>query len=435
MSDSPSRTFVGFGFGAIQAGLFLFEAARSGKFDRIVVAEVVRDVVDSIRGSNGRFWVNVTHSDRIEAVELGPIEMLDPADEADRETLIAAVAEASEVGTAVPSIDFYASDAPESIHRILARGLERRTAPQPLVVYAAENHNEAAEALERAIAVELGLDGSDRPNGVACLNTVIGKMSGIITDPAEVTARGLRTINETSPRAFLVEAFNRILVTSPETVIGRPVDRGLDVFVEKGDLLPFEEAKLYGHNATHALAAYLAKRAGITSMDGLREIPGAVDYVAAAFLDESGAALVAKHAGIDELFTQEGFRAYVEDLIERMFNPHLGDLVERVARDPRRKLGWDDRLIGTLRLCQSQDVEAPRLARGAAVATLQLAAEAGAEPIASFMDVNNFLIEVWSDPDGAGPRGIERSRIVASVSSAVTELSAISGDDPRALFA
>ena len=32
-------TFVGFGFGAIQAGLFLYEAYRSGNFGRLVVAE------------------------------------------------------------------------------------------------------------------------------------------------------------------------------------------------------------------------------------------------------------------------------------------------------------------------------------------------------------------------------------------------------------
>ena len=33
------KSFVGFGFGAIQAGLFLYEAHASGQFDRFVVAE------------------------------------------------------------------------------------------------------------------------------------------------------------------------------------------------------------------------------------------------------------------------------------------------------------------------------------------------------------------------------------------------------------
>jgi hypothetical protein len=32
----PKRVFVGFGFGAIRGGLFVYEAFRSGNFDRLV---------------------------------------------------------------------------------------------------------------------------------------------------------------------------------------------------------------------------------------------------------------------------------------------------------------------------------------------------------------------------------------------------------------
>ena len=53
------RTFVGFGFGAIQGGLFLYEAFRSGKFGRLVVAEVVPEVVAAVRRAQGRFRVNI----------------------------------------------------------------------------------------------------------------------------------------------------------------------------------------------------------------------------------------------------------------------------------------------------------------------------------------------------------------------------------------
>ena len=44
---------MGFGLGAIQSGLFLHEAARSGNFKRLVVAEVMPDVVQAVRASNG----------------------------------------------------------------------------------------------------------------------------------------------------------------------------------------------------------------------------------------------------------------------------------------------------------------------------------------------------------------------------------------------
>ncbi len=39
MTLTGNRTYVGFGFGAIQAGLFLYEAFQSGNFGRLVVAE------------------------------------------------------------------------------------------------------------------------------------------------------------------------------------------------------------------------------------------------------------------------------------------------------------------------------------------------------------------------------------------------------------
>ena len=79
---------------------------------------------------------------------------------------------------------------------------------------------------------------------------------------------------------------------------------------------------------------------------------------------ESGEALIRKHAGKDRLFTPEGYREYALDLLERMTNPYLQDSVERVGRDPQRKLGWDDRLVGTLRLALQQNVVPPPLCAG-----------------------------------------------------------------------
>lgn len=49
LGASVVRTFVGIGFGPIQSGLFLLEAHRSGNFDRLVVAEIVPEIVDAVR--------------------------------------------------------------------------------------------------------------------------------------------------------------------------------------------------------------------------------------------------------------------------------------------------------------------------------------------------------------------------------------------------
>ena len=147
--------------------------------------------------------------------------------------------------------------------------------------------------------------------------------------------------------------------------------RGIEVFVEKDDLLPFEEAKLYGHNAIHALIGFLASLRGVTTMAEAARHGDIMATARAAFIDESGTALVKKYRHLqDPLFTACGYRAYADDLIERMVNPNLNDLIARVIRDARRKLGYDDRLFGTMRLALTQGIEPIHMATGAAAALL-----------------------------------------------------------------
>jgi mannitol-1-phosphate 5-dehydrogenase len=396
-----SRTFVNFGFGAIGAGLMLYEAFESGNFARLVVAEVVPEIVKALRAAGGFYSVNIARADRVDVARVGPIEVLNPREGGDRAKLIAAITEAEEIATAVPSVDFYTLEGEGSLHRVLAAGLAAKVekgGPRA-VVYAAENDNGAAEKLEKVIVGELPA----KPRAGLCdhvqfLNTVIGKMSGLVGEES-----GLAPVTPKSPRAFLVEEFNRILVSAPG--FGEPFERGIPVFAEKSELLPFEEAKLYGHNATHALAAYLGAELGAATIGELREIPGFVEFLRAAFIEESGAALTKKHAGVDALFTEDGYQAYADDLLARMTNPHLGDTVERVGRDPRRKLGWHDRLVGTIRVALSQGVRPQRYALGAAAGFAMLNTDAlvGAESL------EKLARSTWED---AGPEAEEVAAVL-----------------------
>jgi mannitol-1-phosphate 5-dehydrogenase len=407
MALRGERTFVGFGFGAIQGGLFLAEAHRSGGFRRLVVAEVVPETVRLLEAAGGRFSINVAEPDRVELVELGPVEAQDPGRPEGRERIIAALAEAAEVATAVPSVSHYTSGGPAAIHRLLAEGLTRgaRAGRGPVLVYAAENDNRAAEILEEAVLAEV------EPSARAAvrrrtrfLNTVIGKMSGVVTDPRDLQARGLAPFVPGGDRAFLVESFNRILISAVKLEPGDPLwsgfRRGLQVFEEKEELLPFEEAKLYGHNAVHAAAAYLAALVGLKRIAELRTRPDLLSFLRAAFIEESGRALVESYRGIDPLFTPEGFRAYAEDLLSRMTNPHLGDTVERVGRDVRRKLGWNDRLVGTIRMALRAGIAPHRFgfAAGCALLALERGLADPARPAAPFLE------EIWGEPAPASER-------------------------------
>ncbi|MEI6083419.1 MAG: hypothetical protein WCS70_03870 [Verrucomicrobiota bacterium] len=343
------RVFVGFGFGAIQGGLFLYEAHRSGNFQRLVVAEVVPEVVARVRSNAGKYKVNVATASGLETHEVTGIEIFNPTVPADRVELVNAIRVASEICTALPSVDFFNSVAP-----VLADGLRGKEIPA--VIYTAENNNHAAEFLEKAVGPVTA--------PVQFLNTVIGKMSGVIP----------------GSRELLVEEFNRILITQI-TLPG--FKRGIEVFAEKPDLLPFEEAKLYGHNAVHALLGYLANAKGLEFMSDIdAEL---LEFGRQAFLEESGPALIAKHAGGDPLFTPAGYRAYAEDLLPRMVNPYLRDAVARIIRDPQRKLAWNDRLIGTMRLALDAGIQPVRFARGAAAA-LELLGEP--DPL-----------KLWPEPD------------------------------------
>ncbi|MEN0087917.1 MAG: hypothetical protein AAF737_05725, partial [Pseudomonadota bacterium] len=193
-----------------------------------------------------------------------------------------------------------------------------------------------------------------------------GKMSRIVSDDAEIAATGLAEMTPGTGRAFLVEAFNQIQISriDPSLTGGRAIS----VFDEKDDLRPFEDAKLHGHNATHALLAYFGMLAGHEWMADVLADDRIAPIARAAFIEESGAALIAEHDGEDFLFTTEGYEHYVDDLLVRMANPFLRDDCQRIGRDIERKLGWGDRLIGTIRLCLKHDVDPKRYAMAALAA-------------------------------------------------------------------
>ena len=132
-------------------------------------------------------------------------------------------------------------------------------------------------------------------------------------------------------------------------------------------------------------------------------------FVREAFLQESGRALVARRAGVDDLFSPKGYQEFADDLLDRMMNPWLRDNVDRVTRDPRRKLGWDDRLVGTMRLALTAGIEPPRLAVGAAAALDQLQCEEPKKTMAELFE------EIWAN---AGATRAEKSEIQRRIEAA-----------------
>ncbi len=413
---STGKTFVGFGFGPIQSALFLYEARLSGNFDRYVVVDIDRELVEAVRAGGGSYTVNIARPDRVDRFTVEGVEIYDPREAGEASRILQAVAGSDELCTALPSVRIYGAGGRASVASLLAGGLAARRRSFPTIVYTAENNNRAAEIL--AAELEKALPERSAASGqLQVLNTVIGKMSGVIAEPDTIRRLALAPITPRIPRAVLVEEFNRILISRIELPGYR---RGIEVFQEKPDLLPFEEAKLYGHNAVHALIAYLADLRGYRTIAEAGADGQIMSIAREAFIEESGAALVRRHAALgDPLFTEEGYREYAEDLLARMVNPNLNDLVERVGRDHLRKLAAEDRLYGTMTIALQQGLEPRRLALGAAAAVvclmrrrenlhrrpeLSLPQDAGGLTPRS---LERFLRGLWGEGE-SGPRHGER---------------------------
>ena len=74
-----------------------------------------------------------------------------------------------------------------------------------------------------------------------------------------------------------------------------------------------------------------------------------------------------------------------------MVNSFLRDPVDRVTRDPVRKLGWEDRLVGSIVLASEAGVKPNRLARGIGIALQCLCEETGEG------DREAVLCDLWKD--------------------------------------
>ncbi len=335
--------FLGIGAGPIQTGIFVSGAAQGG-FSRIVLADVDEALVAALR-SAGSVTVNTAGSESVESSTFDGIEVYNPAVAEDRERLVQVAATADAVCTALPSTALFGHIAPWLTEAFQSDPDRRR------YIFAAENSTTAAEELREKVGEFAE---------TYYLDTVIGKMSKVFTtDESE-----LLPLAPDLDRGHLVEAFNDIYTASAPGL----EELGIEGLYPKQDLYPFEEAKLYGHNTTHFMLAFLLHERGCRYMHEAADQPDLVALTKSVLVEECGAALCRKHAGADPFFAPAAFREFAHGLVDRMVSPVLKDSIDRVIRDPERKLGWQDRMIGSIRLCLDQGVQPSQLLSATAAA-------------------------------------------------------------------
>ena len=202
--------------------------------------------------------------------------------------------------------------------------LRGRTADTaPLAVMACENAINATDVLRDEMAALAGAD--EWP--VLAARAVFANTAVDRIVPAQAADAGLDVT---------VETFFEWAIERPPFGDAPPVIPDAH-FVD--DLAPYIERKLFTVNTGHAATAYFGFLAGHTRISDALGDP-IVEAAVERALGETSALIVAKHG-----FTEAEQTAYRFKILERFRNPDLPDTVERVGRQPLRKLGRHERFI------------------------------------------------------------------------------------------
>jgi mannitol-1-phosphate 5-dehydrogenase len=156
-----------------------------------------------------------------------------------------------------------------------------------------------------------------------------------------------------------VESFSEWIVDEKQFKGGVPNIAGME---KTDNLMAFVERKLFTLNTGHCITAYLGALKGHETVRDAIQDPEIRTEVKAA-MEESGEVLIRRYG-----FDKELHAAYIEKILGRFANPYLRDEIDRVARQPIRKLGENDRLIKPLLGTIEYGIENKTLLKGIAAA-------------------------------------------------------------------
>lgn len=117
-------------------------------------------------------------------------------------------------------------------------------------------------------------------------------------------------------------------------------------------------AKLYIHNSSHCIVAYFGFQHKLRFIHQAMDVPEIRMVVDKVMRECIG--MVHVMYRVDRTFLEN----YADKEIARFSNPLLCDSIERVAREPLRKLAQGERLIGAANLCLQADIQPVGLMEG-----------------------------------------------------------------------
>ncbi|MCK8065137.1 mannitol-1-phosphate 5-dehydrogenase [Vibrio sp. 1CM7H] len=161
------------------------------------------------------------------------------------------------------------------------------------------------------------------------------------------------------PLEVTVESFSEWIVDEQQFKGDIPNIAGME---KTNNLMAFVERKLFTLNTGHCITAYLGCLKGHRTIREAIEDPSIHAEVKQA-MHESGEVLIKRYG-----FDREMHNAYIEKILGRFANPYLVDEVDRVGRQPIRKLGANDRLVKPLLGTIEYGTENQTLLKGIAAA-------------------------------------------------------------------
>ncbi|MDP8034110.1 mannitol-1-phosphate 5-dehydrogenase [Pasteurella atlantica] len=213
----------------------------------------------------------------------------------------------------------------------LAKGLVKRLEnnnSQPLNIIACENMVRGTSFLKENVFQYLNNEQQQQIEQIvgfvdSAVDRIVPPTQPNLDDPLEVT----------------VEEFSEWIVDQTQFKGTIPDIQGMEL---TDNLMAFVERKLFTLNTGHLVTAYLGKQADVKYIKDAIILENIKSKVKAT-MEESGAVLI-KRYNFDPLVHS----AYIEKIIKRFENPYLDDDVNRVGREPIRKLSQNDRLIKPL---------------------------------------------------------------------------------------
>ena len=301
-------------FGAGNIGRGFIGAVLSQAGYRVVFADVVADLLDQINNRK-QYTVHVTDTESRDIVISGIRAVHSGSDEA-----IAEIAGADIITTAVGLriLKFVAPAIAKGLAARMAAGEEK-----PLNIIACENGLKATSQLKELTFALLS------PEVAAWAEKHVGW-------PDAAVDRIVPPVRCEVPLDVAVEEYFEWDVERSAFVGAIPAIAGM---TPVDNLEAYVERKLFTLNTGHATAAYIGKMKGLGTIGESIADP-AVFPVVKAVMQQSGEGLVRKFG-----FDHDAHFAYIEKILRRFSNPYLKDDVDRVGREPLRKLAPNDRLI------------------------------------------------------------------------------------------